>query len=69
MIIAIARMKKMTSENSTCEICGEKRAFFGETPEGQVCRECGIWHCDECMDWGKSDESGCLCVPCGKLKK
>ena len=58
----------MTSENGTCNFCGGE-AYFGEPPEGQICRGCDEWMCNDCMDWGKSDDSGCICNDCAEKEE
>ncbi len=56
--------------NNNCQHCAAPTSFErfnpSEPTEGETCRACGAWICDECIDWAASGDDGCICLRCAR---
>lgn len=58
----------MANRKQTCDHCGGHAGFM-TSPEGQNCRVCGDWVCDDCCDLKKSGENGYICKKCSEKEE
>ncbi len=55
-----------------CNYCKKEAVFEkldkGEHKEGQLCQDCGLWVCDDCVNWLESEPFNVVCSHCKPLK-